>query len=524
MKRWLTVWILMGFLTSARAARERPNVVIVYADDLGYGDVHCYDPEHCAVPTPHIDRLAGQGIRFTDASNSASLCTPARYSLLTGRYSWRSRLPLHVVRVYGSPLIHPDRLTLGEMLQKEGYHTACIGKWHLGWNWPMVRDDGTLEYVPDDEFRQQREGKVDYSKPIPGGPLDHGFDTYFGIDVPNQPPYAYFRDDKLTSLPTALKGPHTPERWGRNGPMQPDYVFDEVMPNLVREAETYLAARAKDDQPFLLYFALTTPHEPIAPSAEFKGRSGISGVADLIMETDAALGRVMAALDEHGLADDTLLVFASDNGHCSYTPIQPFIDAGHRIGGPYRGYKGFVQEGGMRVPFIVRWPGRIRPGMVSDALVTTVDLMATCAEITGYDLPPDAAEDSVSLLPLLTGRVDAVRETTITHSYLADCLVVRRGPWKLAFAYGSGAPAIIKVREESVDKVAPSESEARKQGLPPVQLYNVATDPEERNNVHDQYPEKVRELTLFARRQLERGRSTPGAEQENDRALSLDLP
>jgi arylsulfatase A-like enzyme len=423
----------------------------------------------------------------------------------------------------GSPLIYPGRLTLPAMLGKQGYRTACLGKWHLGWNWPMAGDDGEIEYVPGDEFVQERRGKVDYSLPIPGGPVDRGFDAYYGIDVPNLPPYAWFRDDRLTSLPTALKGPSTPERWGRNGPMQPDYEFDQVMPKLVDEAESLIAEWAEDESPFFLYFALTTPHEPIAPSPEFKGRSGISAVADLIMETDAALGGVMRALEQHGLAGNTILVFSSDNGHASYTPIRPFLEAGHRVSGPYRGYKAFVQEGGMRVPLVVRWPGKVDAGRVSDALVNTTDFMATFAEITGFDLPPNAAEDSVSLLPLLSGSAESVRADSLTHSFLADCLVVRKGPWKLALAHGSGAPEVVRVREKGVDPVALSEPEAEKQGNPPVQLYHLESDPEERNNVHEQYPEVVAELTARIRKQIERGRSTPGPDQKNERPVRIGL-
>ena len=501
---------------------DMPNIVIVYADDMGYGSVSAYDPEHCAVPTPHTDRLAQQGMRFTNAANSASLCSPSRYSLLTGRYSWRSRLESHVVRAYGTPLIHPDRLTLPGMLKDNGYHTACIGKWHLGWDWPISDEDGTIESIPDEVFLQSRTGEIDFSRQIPGGPVDRGFDYYFGIDVPNYPPYAYFRNDRLTSMPTASKGPSTPERWGKDGPMQPDYRFDEVMPTLVKEAEAYIDERAQLEAPFFLYFALTIPHEPIAPSAEFKGKSGISGVADLMIETDAALGRVMAALERNGLEDNTILIFASDNGHASYTPIRPFIEAGHRVNGPFSGYKGFVQEGGLRVPFIVRWPGNVEAGSVSDAPVNTTDIMSTCAAVVNADLPSNAAEDSFNLLPLLKGEVSMARKHSVTQGYSTAALSIQRGPWKLSFAYGSGDPwGMLRVTEEGVDPGPLPEKEAREQGLPPLQLYHLPDDPGEEHNLQASHPEVVSELTELIRREIERGRSTSGPVVQNDRPIKL---
>lgn len=496
-------------LPAAPVGKQLPNIVIVYADDLGYGDVNCYDPEFCAVPTPHIDRLADEGMRFTDASNSASLCSPARYSLLTGRYSWRSRLKRHVVRAYGSPLIENGRLTLPEMLRRSGYFTVCIGKWHLGWNWPIIRPDGSIELVPEGEFLQDREGNVDFSLPIGGGPLVHGFDSYFGIDVPNYPPYVYIRNDRVTSLPNARKGPSTPERWGPDGPMQPGYRFDEVMPNLVEEAEQLIAEHAGAESPFFLYFPLTTPHEPIAPSAAFRGKSGISGVADLIMETDAALGAIMAALETHGIAGNTILIFSSDNGHASYTPLRPFLEAAHRVNGPFRGYKAFVQEGGMRVPLIVRWPGVIPRGAVSDAMVNTTDLMATCAELVEYDLPPDAGEDSYSMLPVWLGKAESTREVMVTHAYLTEVRAIRRDQWKLAFAYGSGAWNDLRVREEGVPPGADAEGIAREKGNPPIQLYELERDPGELTNLQGEYPDVVKALSSILEVQVEIGRSTP---------------
>lgn len=500
---------------------KQPNIVVILADDLGYGDVGCYDPEHCRVPTPHIDQLASEGILFTDAHAGAALCTPSRYSLLTGRYSWRSSLEEHVVRPYGSPLIAEDRLTLPKMLKEHGYYTACIGKWHLGFNWPLRQEDGSVEYAPDDTFIQQRYGDLVFELPIKGGPTTRGFDEYFGVDLPNSPPYTFIENDRMTANPTDRKTINDRVHWGPEGPMEPGWRFDRVQPTLVDKAEDCIARCAEGDAPFFLYMPLTIPHEPIAPSEEFRGKSGISDVADLILETDAAVGRIMATLDAHGLTDNTLLIFTSDNGHCSYTGIMPFQEVGHRVGGPYRGYKCNISEGGHRIPLVARWPGVIAPGRKSDALVCLSDWMATCATALGATLPDDAAEDSLDLLPHLRGETDDVREDVVVQSYFADVLMIRRGPWKLSVCAGDGVDRPWCTEEGVPHDI--SDADALAEGRPPMQLYNVVEDPGETRNLIEAHPDIVEDLLARMQDYIDRGRSTPGPQRKNDQEIRLRI-
>lgn len=499
---------------SPTPAADKPNIVIILADDLGWGDVHCYDPLHNRVPTPNIDRLAAQGLRFTDAHTSGSLCSPSRYGLLTGRYSWRTPMRTHVVRGYGSPLISADRLTLPALLQQHGYHTVCVGKWHLGWDWPLRQPDGSVAYAPPGTFVQERSGEPVFEQPIRDGPLTRGFHEYIGVDLPNQPPYTFLRDDRMVVAPTERKTGQGRVRWGPEGPMAPGWQFDQVMPRLVDEAEAAVARCASAGGPFFLYFALTSPHEPIAPSARFRGQSGISDVADFLLETDDAVGRVMAALERHALADNTLLVFTSDNGHCGYTGIAALQDAGHRVGGPYRGYKCDISEGGHRVPLVVRWPGTVSPGSRADQLVCLTDWMATCAELLHAALPDNAGEDSVSLLPLLRGGTASVREDLVVHSYSADILSIRRGSWKLALCAGDGVES--RWCNEAGVPHDVSDQEALQEGRPPIQLYDLARDPGERHNLQGEHPDVVAALRERVDACIARGRSTPGAPQQND--------
>jgi len=373
------------------------------------------------IPTPNIDRLAREGMRFLSAHSPSAVCSaPTRYGLLTGRYNWRTRLQGGVLRPFDPPLIAPGRLTVAGLLKKQGYHTACFGKWHLGWEWP------------------RRDGKEVFDQPIAGGPTTRGFDTYFGVDVPNYPPFTFIENDRVTVHPTAMfDGGPKELHVNYKGPMAPGWKFDRILPTLVEKAVNYIGERAREKQPFFLYFPLTTPHEPLAPSEQFRGKSGISVVGDLIMESDWALGQVMEALNRHNLADNTLIIFTADNGHCSYTGLQPFQKAGHRVSGPFRGFKADAWDGGHHEPFVVRWPGVVKPGSQCAQLVCLTDIMATCAEIAGAQLPANAGEDSVSILPLLKGSDQPVREAVVCHS-AKGLFATQRGDWKLIVGQGSG--------------------------------------------------------------------------------------
>ena len=282
MKNFLMLIFAIGAVSfmGKPAAGKAPNIVFILADDLGYGDVHCLNPAHGKIATPQMDRLATQGMVFTDAHSGSSVCTPTRYGILTGRYAWRTRLQSFVLRPYDPPLIAADRLTVPKLLASRGYQTACIGKWHLGWNWPR---DGQ---------------KVLFDHPIADGPTTRGFGYYFGTDVPNYPPYGFIKNDRLVAQPTDWFKGDRKMVLGTPGPIVPGWKFDQILPRLTEQAVQYISERAADKKPFFLYFALTSPHEPIAPSAAFRGKSGISPLADFIMETDWALGQVLAALAE----------------------------------------------------------------------------------------------------------------------------------------------------------------------------------------------------------------------------------
>jgi arylsulfatase A len=468
---------------------KRPNVVYILADDLGYGDIRRLNPEHGKIATPHVDRLASEGMVFTDAHSGSSVCTPSRYGILTGRYAWRTRLQSGVLWPYNAPLIAPGRLTVPALLQQHGYHTACIGKWHLGWNWP------------------RKGGQIVFDRPIADGPTARGFHDYFGVDVPNFPPYCFIDKDRMAGNPTGRKT--TQNLDGLPGPMLPGWQFDAILPKLTAKAVDCIGQRAADKRPFFLYFALTSPHEPIAPSARFRGKSGISPLADFIMETDWVVGQVLEALDKHGLAKNTLVIFTSDNGHAPYTGLKALLDAGHWPSQRLRGYKSDIWEGGHRIPFIVRWPGTTKAGATCHQLICLSDLMATCAEVLGTSLPENAGEDSASILSALRGAaVGPLHEAVVHHSWDGR-FSLRQGKWKLELCSGSGGWS------------APADAQAVKRGLPAVQLYDMAHDDRERVNLQHEHPEIVERLTKLLERYVADGRSTPGPRQKNDVAVDI---
>ncbi len=511
MKRLALIALLLASASSLQAAdppiRNAPNILLIVADDLGYGDISCYNPQ-AKFKTPNVDRLATQGTRFTDVHTPTSVCTPTRYGILTGRHSWRTRLQRGVLNDYDAPLIAPGRLTLPALLGQHGYRTACVGKWHLGFDWNIAARDlplfkfGYRKGVPAEATEAQRAAwQTAFSRPLGGGPVQRGFHSYFGPDVPNMPPYGFIRDDKLIAVPTVMKPAGDISDTGNKtttgpaGPMVAGYEFDQIMPSLVREAEEVIARGAQTKQPFFLYFALTAPHFPVVPSAGFKGKSGVGELADFIIETDAALGHVMAALEKNGIADNTLLIFTSDNGPAgnSRTPLNK---AGHSGSGPLRGAKASIYEGGHRVPFVARWPGHTPAGVVSDELICQTTFMATCAELLGAKLPDAAAEDSYSMLPLLRGEKPALpTHTAVIHNPGARLFAIRQGPLKLI--------------------VMPDGND---------ELYDLADDLGETKNVIAGHREKAAELTALLKRWLETGRSTPGAPQPNDVPVSLRDP
>lgn len=465
-------------LCPARAADlpARPNIVLILADDMGHGHVGHLNP-NSKIATPHIDRLATQGITLTDAHSGSAVCSPTRYGLLTGRYAWRTRLVRGVLGPYDPPLIEADRLTLPAMLKKHGYHTACIGKWHLGWDWP-----------------REGEQTPDFTQPIAGGPTTRGFDYYFGTHVPNHPPYCFIENDRTVGLPTAEKTERTLD--GRPGPMLPGWKFDAILPTLADRATTYLAERAQHDQPFFLYLPLTSPHEPIAPSAEFRGKSGLNPLADFVIETDAVVGQVAEAIERHGLTDKTLFIFTADNGSSLYTGGSELQQKGHPVGAGWRGAKTSIYEGGHRVPFVARWPGVIPAAAKSDETICLTDMLATVAAIVGEKLPDNAAEDSFNILPAFEGdKTDAAIRPATVHQSASGQLAIREGGWKL-----------IATLPRPAGKAGP-QGKAAEPSEP--ELYNLEDDPAETKNMHAAQPEVVARLAMLLEKYRREGRSRP---------------
>lgn len=484
---------------------DPPNVIIILADDLGYGDVSSYNLERGRIKTPNFDQLALEGMRFTDGHSSSGCCSPSRYTLLTGRYHWRTTLQSGIVGLWGKPIIAPERLTIGKLAQEKGYRTACIGKWHLGHNWPIDEDQkkyltgfggksgGGGEVASSITEAHRAAWKNVFEKQIPGGPIERGFDEYFGTDVPNWPPYCFIENDRTVGIPSELLPVDklVKNQASLQGPAISNWKLENILPELGERAVKFISTQAKAKQPFLLYLPLTSPHTPLAASEAWRGRSGLdSAYADLVLETDDVVGRVLKAVQSAGIVDNTLVVFTSDNGCASYIGVPSLEAQGHFPSGPLRDYKASVYEGGHRVPFIVRWPRVVKAGTVCHQTVLQADIMATLAEIFGVTLPDEVGEDSFSILPLLKGDDRPIRDNAINTS-CNGLPSLREGPWKLIF---SADP-----KEKS-----------------PVQLYNLDDDLGEKKNVATKYPDRVASMRERMEQLIANGRSTPGVHQKND--------
>ncbi len=487
-------------------ASPHPNFVYILADDMGYGDVACLNPD-CAFPTPNLDRLGREGVAFTDAHSSSSVCTPSRYSILTGRYCWRTYLKRSVLGGTGLPLIEPDRPTVASLFRAAGYRTACVGKWHVGWEWAVK--DGHAH--PGREGWASEFDWIDFTRPIEAGPTTRGFDWFYGISGSlDMPPYVYVENDMPVEPPTA-RG--TAEEFVREGPRMESLRAHNVLGHLTGKAVDSIE-RQTADVPFFLYFPLTAPHTPIAPAAGFAGKSGINPYADFCMEVDHRVGQVLDALDRRGLTDDTVVIFTTDNG-ASAGPSQCARlerQFGHHCSHIYRGYKSDIWDGGHRLPFLVRWPRGADAGSRCDQRIGIFDFFATVADITGQKLPVDAGEDSVSFLPGLRGEpIDETRREGLIHHSIDGRFAIRRGQWKLCRCPGSGGWGVNDMKDD----------EARRRGLPELQLYHMSTDPGETTNLCLSRPEIVRELTEALHRCVIRGRSTPGEPRENSPEIPL---
>ncbi len=509
--RW-HIWLflaLIGHLAcniSGLNGAERPNIVTILADDLGYGDVSCYNPES-RIPTPRLDRLAREGMRFSDAHSPSAVCTPTRYALLTGRYAWRTRLQKNVLGPWDKPLIAADRLTVGKLLQQHGYATACIGKWHLGQTY--VTKDGK----PPSGGPKNALTNVDFTQAIIDGPTTRGFDHYFGTIVPNYPPYCFIENDRTVGLPSVLASGGL---YNIPGPMVPGWKLEEILPALTSHAVEWVENASKSDRPFFLYLALTSPHYPVVPAPEFVGTTKVGAYGDFVHQTDWAIGQVLDALERSGVANNTLVIFTSDNGPEITGEVKPGAydrvkEFGHRSSGLLRGAKRDAWEGGHRVPFIVRWPGRVHAGVVSDHTMCHVDIMATVAAILGEKLADNAGEDSFSMLPVLLNETPSIptREATVHHSARGK-FAIRKGDWVLIEAPSgddngaNGEPPWLKEERNYTAHPHPGE------------LFNLRDDLQQRVNHYADKPELVRELKELLAKLKRDGRSTPGAPQPND--------
>jgi arylsulfatase A len=489
--------LISSGLAATRAGQSppaHPNIVIILADDLGYGDIASFNPNG-RVPTPHVDRLAREGVRFTDAHSNSSVCTPTRYGLLTGRYAWRTSLTAGVLWGEGDPLIEPGRVTLPSLLKSAGYTTDGVGKWHLGLSW--AAKPGRM---PTTRTRNQI-GWIDFASPFSRGPRTIGFDRYFGIVASlDMPPYVYIEDDGLAApVTTTLPGiPEGDPAFYRPGPASAGFRPETVLEDLTSRAERSIAERARGPQPFLLYVALAAPHTPVMPGASFKGKTGIGSYGDFVAETDAAVGRMLNALDKAGVSDRTLVLFTSDNGPAPLGGIAEAAKHGHDAAGGWRGTKAGLYEGGHRVPFVVRWPGRVPAGQTSTHSLVMTDVLATVAEIAGIPLQAGSAEDSVSFAASLRepSRARGRDAAMVLHSQNGS-FAIRDRQWKLILTHGSGADADVAPRSEDG------------QLLPSRQLYDLATDPKERVNLAAKEPAIVERLETTLRQYRESGRSRP---------------
>ena len=470
--------ILVGVLASlvflktvVADEKQKPNFVVILCDDLGIGDVQCFNPKLGKIKTPGIDRLAKQGMSFTDAHSGSSVCTPTRYGMLTGRYSWRSKLQHGVVSGFGPSCIASDRPTIGKFLQAQGYHTAAIGKWHL--NQRFFVEGKELQGKP-----------LKFTPPVgatsPDGATTRGFDYFFGIHHARSMK-AIIEQDTVTK---------------HDAPVN-------FLPSLETKAIEYLKERAKSKKPFLLYLPLGSPHTPIVPTKEWQGKSGLGAYADFVMQTDDVVGNVLQCLKDEKLSENTLVIFTSDNGCSRQAKIGQLKKEGHHVSAGYRGSKSDIWEGGHRIPFIASWPGKIGPDTKCDQLICLTDLFATFADVLGKAIPNGSCQDSISFRPAFDGKeIPKGREGVVHHS-ISGHFAYRTKDWKLVLARGSGGWS--QPNEKKVSSSAPE-----------AQLYDMTKDYKEENNVYESRSEVARKLLTKLENDVANGRSTKGEKEMND--------
>ncbi|MFW6371141.1 MAG: sulfatase family protein [Bacteroidota bacterium] len=489
----IIIFLLSVFLScNHRKAGDsiHPNIIFILADDLGYGDLRCYNP-NSKIPTPNLDMLAMKGMRFTDAHSPSALCTPTRYSIMTGKYCWRTELKSGVLLPYDKPLIHPGETTLASLLNKNGYSTAAIGKWHLGWDWP------TKEGFPENwELRGNMDGKgIDFSKVIHGGPVDLGFEYYYGMDVPNFPPYCYIENNRIVGTIPSLQKPDS--IYGDPGVMQEGWNYESMLSTITNKAKDYISEQARQQtKPFFLYFALTAPHVPLSPSYQFKGKSQAGNYGDLVAEMDYSVGEIINHLEKLELLENTLIIFTSDNGSHARTSnpergnycwgVGDLIhEYNHYPNGLLKGFKGDAWEGGHRIPFIVHWPEVVKQNSVNNQLICLTDMLPTVAALLNNPLPGKAAPDGINIMATLKNSDAPARDVLVLHS-ASGKFAVRKNPYKLILADDGGSCFSAAYFE----KYTPGEWQNNYEG----QLYNIQSDIQEENNLYGQMPETVEQL------------------------------
>lgn len=499
------ILLLIGSLfvavnAASMTINDKPNIVILYADDLGYGDLGSFN-KNSKIPTPNLDKLATQGLSFTDSHSSSAICSPSRYALLTGRYHWRK---FHkIVPAFGKSSFDSERLTLAEMLKEQGYNTAAIGKWHLGWDWDAIRKSKSKpDGVEPEDF--------DWSKSIPDGPLAHGFDYYFGDNVINFPPYVWIENDRVTKIPdTMVNGDLWPLKEGhityRPGPMVTGWDPYENIPATTKIGVEYIKNKASQDKPFFLYFSYPSPHAPIIPNDKFDGTSKAGPYGDLVVETDDSIGQLLAAIKAAGIEDNTIVIFTADNGPENFAYARD-LKLGHWSSYPFRGLKRDNYEGGHRVPMIVRWPQKVPAGKSTDGLTSQIDIMATLASVTGFELPKAAAEDSYDLFPLWTGEVEKSARNIHVHNTFKNKYAIRNGDWTLIQSKNG-------YHQQKQSKAWQTKHGYHNDDNVKGQLFNMKNDPEQRNNLIDKYPEKAEQLAALLKKIRVQGYSSPRHKQ-----------
>ncbi len=498
------VAVLPSLLFADGALPTAPNILFILADDLGYGDVACYNPES-KVPTPNVDQLAAEGMLFTDAHSPSTVCTPTRYSILTGRMQFRTGMGGVFTGAGGPCLIEKDRLTLPQMLRDKGYTTACIGKWHIG----MSFFDKQGKRITDQTIEGVQQ--IDYTRPIPDAPIHRGFDTFFGtVCCPTTDwLYAYINGDKIPVPPakvidrsTLPKHPYS--RDCRPGMVADNFDHEEVDLVFLKKSQEFLEqhVQTRPGKPFFLYHSMQAVHLPSFPSEQFKGSTQAGPHGDFIFEMDYIVGELMKTLDRLGVADNTLVIFASDNGPEVKTVINMRNTHNHDGARPWRGFKRDQWEGGHRTPFIVRWPGKVKAGTTSDQLLSLTDVMATCAEIVDAQFPNNAAEDSYNMLPVLLGTQGSVpvRKYMLQQTNTLK-LSIRDGQWKYLDHQGSGGNKYN--RHLKPYTLQDTDPEA------PGQLFNLETDPGETTNLYSKHPEIVKSMKAQLEKFKSSGRSAP---------------